>query len=105
MRRPPGAIRGYRWPVRFTPQLPKYRLGQPLGRSLGVEQPLARPMSLKPLGHHEVLLEVILEWEVDEGPPQRRKLQRGGPSALDDSYIASGEVLIQARHVAAHLNP
>jgi len=54
-------------------------------------------MPRKPLRHHEVLLEVILEWEVDEWTAQSGQLERGGASALDYGHIASGEVFLEVR--------
>ena len=52
----------------------------------------------------EVLLEVVAQREVEEGPVVGRELHRGGQPALDDGQVAHGEVAVEGGHVGAHLD-
>jgi hypothetical protein len=55
--------------------------------------------------HVEVLLEVVAEWEVEEGPAVGGELHCRGEASLDDRQVAGGEVLVQVVDVGSDLEP
>ena len=72
---------------------------------LGVRVVQAAPgaVSRQPLPDMEVLLEVMVQWHVNERPPGGGQLHRGGQPALDHRKVAGGQVPVQVRDVAAHV--
>lgn len=83
-------------------QLAQNRLGQHVRCRARVFEPVAGLAPVQAVGDVELLLEVLIEGEVNERPPQRRELQRGGAAALHHGQVAGGEVLVQPVHVAEH---
>src|SRR4051794_30903334 len=58
-----------------------------------------RSVALEAVADMEVLLEVMAKREVEERPPVRGELHRGGEPALHHGEIASGEVAVEVMHV------
>ena len=88
-----------------TADLRRDGLGQRLGRRLVVVQAATRAVPFQAVPDVEVLLEMMAEGYVDEGPPAGGELHRRGQPALHDGQVARGQVPVQVVHVAAHLEP
>ena len=61
-------------------------------------------VAIEAVGDMEVLLEMVLEREVEEGRAGRRQLHAGGESALHQRQIASRQMPVQIRHEGPHLD-
>src|SRR5581483_7592889 len=81
------------------------RGGDRLRRRVAIGHPSAGAVSLQAVTDVEVLLEVVLEWEVEERPTVGRQLHRCGQAALDDRDVASGKMAVEVVHVWHHLEP
>ena len=62
-------------------------LGQRFRPGVLVVQAAARPVPAEPVPDVEVLLEVVPERHVDEGPPGRGELHRGGQATLHHGQV------------------
>src|SRR5438270_10446972 len=90
-------------PVLHGPrQLVGHGGGDHLGRRRGVVHAPACAVALEAVGDVEVLLEVVAEREVEEGPVVGRELHRRGQPTLDDGQVAHRQVPVQGGHIGPH---
>ena len=64
----------------------------------------AGAIAVEPVGHVEVLLEMVPEREIEERRSRRRQLHAGGEAALHERQIAGGEMPVEVGHEGAHLD-
>ena len=79
-------------------------LGDPLRVRGGVLHAPPGPVPPEPVGHVHLLLEVVGEREVEEGPPRGHELHRRGQPALHHGDVARRQLAVQLGHVAADLH-
>ena len=61
-------------------------------------------VTIEPMGDVEVLLEMVLEREVEEGRSGRGQLHAGRETALHQRQIAGRQMPVEIRHESAHLD-
>ena len=88
----------------MRPSRPR-RLGDHAPGRGGELHPPPGAVAREPVRHVHLLLEVVAEREVEEGPPGRRQLHRRRQPALHHRDVARGQLAVQIRHVAADLHP
>src|SRR4051794_12111211 len=102
-RGPRGAVRIPRQVVPLSADLLGDR-PRDLRRPVGVEvHDTTGAVTLEPVAHVEVLLEVVPEWEGEERPPVRGQLHCRRQAALHDRKVACGQVPVEVVHVRPHL--
>ena len=63
-----------------------------------------RAITVKPVGHMEILFEMILEREIEEGRTRCRQLHACCKAALHQGQIAGGKMAVEIWHEGADLN-
>jgi len=103
-RGPGGAVGFHRAVVDRAVDLGDDGLGEVLGVDGRVVQAPPGAVLREPVGHVDLLLEVAGQRHVDERPARRDQFYGRGQAALDHRQVAGGQVPVQVRDVAAHLD-